>query len=456
MLRDKRWLIDCLARNEEAAQARAEELYAEDDVLAVRVVRGRFGADGTSYETVLSERVRAPQRGERPVRIAAAPDEEAWCETLDDLYGPASRRMIARLLRNFLDRHAITPTELLHHHRYIKQLERQAELMGQAMQRVATHQARLRGLDMRQRLDALDRLANAAIERARDALASRAAPRLGEGGLVALGDAVADGVQSPSDRAFYLRCAVSRAFEDQGVLSAKMDLLTLWATPDLPASFTPLLDELAAGMLGAASLLQEMLGPQPHLAAALAMLADLAAGRVPAEGAKPPSLAALARLLGRDGMGETRLVILERVQRELASDKPLSRDDLARQKALFNGLLDKLIDERGMFAGGAAMVEAIARRSRGFEIVGGVDSMRFASEDPSARLEQLVAAACDVLGERQQRAVATIMAEIIARFDGEPAALAALAPRIEAVPLPDLCKQTLLQALPRPAKMTAA
>ncbi|HUZ75201.1 MAG TPA: hypothetical protein VMU87_19625 [Stellaceae bacterium] len=455
-LRDKRWLIDSLARNEEAARARADELYADDDIEAVRVVRGRFGNDGTSYETVLTERVRTARRGERPVRIAAAPDEEAWCETLDDLYGPASRQMIARLLRNFLDRYAVTPTELLHHHRYVKQLERQAELMGQAMQRVATHQARLRGLDMRQRLDALDRLVNAAIERSREALASRAAPRLGEGGLKALGEEVTGCVPSPSDQAFYLRFAVSRAFEDQGVLGAKMELLTQWAAPDLPGQFSPLIDELAAGLLGAASLLQEMLGPQPHLAAALTTLADLAAGRAPGESVKPPTLAALARLLGRDGMGETRLVLLERVQRELASDKPLSRDDLAGQKALFNALVDKLIDERGMFAGGSAMIEAIARRSRRFEIVGGIDSLRFASAEPVARLAQLVDVASGVLGERQQRAVATAMAEIIGRYDGEPAALVALAPRIAAVLLPERCKSVLLQSLPQPAAMAEA
>jgi hypothetical protein len=447
-LREKRWLIDCLAPSEEAAQARAEELYADEDTAGVRVIRGRFGRDGTSYETVLSERVREGRRGERPVRIAAAPDEAAWCETIDDLYGPASRRMIARLLRNFLDRYAITPTELLHHPRYVKQLERQAELMGQAVQRVATHQARLRGLDMRQRLDALDRLINEAIGRARDGIGSRAAPRLGEGGLAALGEDVIARVQSPSDRAFFLRFAVSRAYEDQGSFGAKMELLTRWATPDLPAPLAPLVDELAAGLLGAASLLQDMLGPQPHLAAALMTLVDLAQGRTPGH-TKAPSLAALAGLLGRPGMSETRLVVLERVQRALASDTPLSRDDAAGQKALFNRLVDALIDTRGLFAGGASMVDAIARRTRQFEIVGGIESIRYAAAEPLARLEQLVEVAAGVLGERQQRAVATLMAEIIATHDGEPAALAALAPRLAAVELPDNCRAAILEALPR-------
>ncbi len=450
MLRDKRWVIDCLAHKEDEARTRAEELFADENIAAVRVTRGRFGQDGTTFESIVYERVREARRGERPVRIASAPDGIGWCETVYDLYGPDSRRAIGRLLRNFLDRYFITPTELLHHHRYIKQLERQDELMGQALQRVAAHQARARGIDLRLRVDALDRLVNEATNRARDALSSRAAPRLGEGGLTTLAQEVAAGAQSPPEQAFYIRVAVSRAFEDSGGPAEKMDMVAGWKTAGMPAALTPLVDELAAGLLGAASLLQELVGPKPHLAAALATLADLAAGRELGPAPKPPLLAALAPLLAEGAMPETREILLERVQRELASDKPLSRDDKAGQRRLFNQLLDKLLDEHGLFCGGTAMIEAIARRSRRYEIIGGVDVVRFTEPDPAARLDQLLTFASGVLGERQQRAVATYMAEILERCDGELAPVLALRPRIEAVMMPDRCKQALLDRLPQP------
>lgn len=446
-LRDKRWIIDCLAGTEQEARARAEEIFADDNIDAVRVVRGRFGHDGTSYESLILEQVREARRGERPVRIAATPDDVAWCETLDDLYGPASRRAIARLLRNFLDRYCITPTELLHHHRYIKQLERQDELMGQALQRMAAHQARSRGQDVRPRLDALDRLINEAMARARDALASRAAPRLGEGGLTALADDVAERARAPSDQAFFLRLAVSRVFEDLGGFAQKMETVAGWAAADAAASFMPLIDELAAGLLGAASLIQDVLGPQPHLGAALMTLADLAAGRADGAAPRPAPAAGLGKLLGGGGMQETRLVLLERVQRELASDKPLSRDDTSGQRQLFETLLDKLLDERGLFFGGTAMVEAIARRSRRYAIVGGIEDVRFASDVPLARLEQLVETAAGVLAERQQRALATCMVALLERFDGERVPLAALRPRIAALTLPEPCKTAILDRL---------
>ena len=444
-LRDKRWIIDCITRTEDEARARAEEIFADEAFDAVRVARGRFGHDGHVYESVILEQAREARRGERPVRIAATPDELAWCETLDDLYGPASRQAIARILRNFLDRYNITPTELLHHHRYIKQLERQDELLGQAVQRVAAHQARSRGVDARSRLDLLDRLVNEAGTRARDAVASRAAPRLGEGGLAALTEAIAERVRSPSDQAFYLRFAVSLAFEEQGGFAQKLETVTAWGATDHAAPFLTLLDELAAGLLGAASLIQEVLGGQPHLAGALATLADLAAGRADGDAMRPPLAAALAKLLTHAGMPETRLVLLERVQRELGSDKPLSRDDAMGQRRLFEALLEKLVDERGLFFGGMPMVEAMARRSRRFGIVGGIEDPRFASDDPLARVEQLVAMAEGVLAERQQRAVATCLVEQLDRYAGERAALTALRPRIAALTLPEPCKAAVLE-----------
>jgi hypothetical protein len=444
--RGGRWIIDCLARGEPDARARADELYADESIEAVRVVRGHLGHDGTFYETVIAERVREARRGEAPIRLGLAPADEAWCETREDFYGPASRRAIARLLRNFLDRHAITPTELIHHHRYIRLLDRQETLLSQALQRVAALQARGRGVDARVRIDALNRLVDEATARARDAAASRAAPRLGEGGLPALADAVAALACSPADQAFYTRFAVSRAFESFGDPAEKLTAVLGWAG-DAKGVDMGLVDELVAGLLGAATLIQDAIGPQAHLAAALGDLAGLAQGRA---GDKAPApIKALASLVAASPMPETRLALVERIAREIACEKPLSRDDIAVQRRMFDGLLDMLTDKQGLFIGGPAMIEAIAARSRRLEIIGGVASVRFQAPEPAARVEQLLALAAGVLAERQQRAVATYLVDLIDGCAGDPAPLLALRPRIEAARLGDAAKAAILERLGR-------
>src|SRR5579875_122795 len=234
--RDGRWIIDCLVGTEVDALARAEELYADESNGGVRVIRAHFSAAGESFETQIMERVREARKGEAPLRLAAAPDEESWCESLADFYGPSSRRAMARLLRNFLDRYQITPTELLHNHRWIKQLDNQESLLPSAIQRMAAIQAARRKVDRHERTDAIDKLVNEASSRARDALASRAAPKLGDGNLVSLWASVTERVKDPAEGGFWLRYAVSRAFEDMMAFAAKFERAMLWAKEDLPPS----------------------------------------------------------------------------------------------------------------------------------------------------------------------------------------------------------------------------
>src|SRR5665213_3621236 len=84
--RQGRWLIDCHTLTEASATARAEELYADEAVDAVRVMRARFSMTGESWETPIFERVREAHRRRPPIMVAAGPEEETWCETLEDFY----------------------------------------------------------------------------------------------------------------------------------------------------------------------------------------------------------------------------------------------------------------------------------------------------------------------------------------------------------------------------------
>ncbi len=451
--REGRWTIDSLAASEVEALARAEELYADESCEGVRVLRGHFSASGQSFETQIMERMREGRRGAAPIRLAAAPDEEAWCETLADFYGAASRRAIARLLRNFLDRFQITPTELLYNARFIKQLDNQDTLLPGAVGRMAAIQAEARGADRRVRADVIDRLVAEATAKARDAAASRAAPKLGPEGLAALAETVAERAKDAAEQAFWLRYALSRAFEDANSLARKFEIAMGWAAAGIPPALMALIDEITAGVMGAASMIKDTLGNQPHLGAALLALADLAAGRHgPSLAGAPACFPTLAKLMAEAPMPETRLVLYDRLQREIASDKALSRDDAGAQLRLFEALIDKLVDGAGIFAGGPAMVEALARRSRRFDIVGGVEDLRFAAPDPAERFARILELEKTMPGRRAQQALATYLRDAIDRYAGEAAGLAALAAGIAATALPEATKQALIGRLPAPAK----
>ncbi|HXR87228.1 MAG TPA: hypothetical protein VN728_09670 [Stellaceae bacterium] len=450
--RDGRWVLDCHTATEVDALARAEELYADESVGAVRVVRAYFGGNGDSFETQIMERVREGRKGKPPLRLAGAPDENAWCETLSDFYGPSSRYAIARLLRNYLDRYQITPTELLHNHRWIKLLDNQETLLPSAIQRMAALQAEQRNLDRRACADTIDKLVDEATGKARDALASRAAPKLGDGGLPALAEAIHERVKDSAEHGFWQRYAVARAFEDMNTFAAKFERTMLWAAADPPPAMLPLIDELCGGVMGAASMIKDTLGNQPHLGAALTALADLAAGRQePTLAGAPAGFAAFAGLMNTAAMPETRSVLYDRLQRELATDKPLSRESAIIQRRQFEMLTDKIADDSGLFAGGPAMVAALARRSRSFEIVGGVEHVRLSAAEPMARIEELLAAEKILVARRQQQGIGTYLRDAIDQLEDTAAAdLIMLRTRIGDSSLPEAMKKALTARIPAP------
>ncbi len=444
-------MIDCLASSEVDAMARAEELYADESIEAVRVMRGHFSGAGENFESQVMERVREGRRGAPPLRLAAAADEVAWCDTLADFYGPSSRFVMGRLLRNFLDRFQITPTELLHHHRFIKQLDNADSLLPGAVQRIAAIQGDARKVDRRTRADAIDKFVSEATTRARDALASRAAPRLGPEGLPALVKTVAERATDPAEQAFWLRHAVARAFEETTSFAAKFEMVMGWAAPGLPPNLMPLIDELTAGLMGSVSMIKDTLGNQANLGGALTALAGLASGKQsPNLPGAPPCFPTLAKLMAEAPMPETRTVLYDRLERELATDKPLSRDDTQAQRRQFESLLDSIAEPSGLFAGGPGMVQALAKRSRRFDIVGGVEDVRFPDPQPAARLTKLLEVEKTMFGQRQQQGIATYMRDAIGKLDADPGQLADFRAKISACGLPDPQKRVLLERMPLP------
>jgi hypothetical protein len=234
--------------------------------------------------------------------------------------------------------------------------------------------------------------------------------------------------------------------------AAKFERIMSWAGADLPSTMLPLVDELCAGLMGAASMIKDTLGNQPNLGAALIALADLASGhQEPTLAGAPQGFAAFASLMSSAAMPETRSVLYERLQRELATDKPLSREPQLTQRRQFESLMDKLTEGTGVFGGGPVMVATLAKRSRRFDIVGGVEEIRITAATPMGRIDEILAAEKSLLGRRQQQGVGTYLRDAIDTLDGiGTAELIALRTRIGETGLPDTMKTALMARIPAP------
>ena len=142
--REGRWTIEGTFDDERRALSSARSWLAVSGVEEAKVLKFRTLA-GLSLETVIFQKA-VPVVKEKPMTLGGTAEGAPYCTTPGDLYGFESRAVTGRLLRPFLDKFHITPTELLHSWTYLRKLDEQGLLLSAAIQAVARHHADRHGL----------------------------------------------------------------------------------------------------------------------------------------------------------------------------------------------------------------------------------------------------------------------------------------------------------------------
>src|ERR1041385_7958175 len=100
------------------------------------------------------------------------------CREVADLYSVASRRIVGRLCREFLDNARLTPTEFLHSPALQRQyIERGTDYQA-AAQRAAVVQAKAAGQEIAQRMRELYGLVDTAMRQAVERLKAKPPPQI--------------------------------------------------------------------------------------------------------------------------------------------------------------------------------------------------------------------------------------------------------------------------------------
>jgi hypothetical protein len=240
----------------------------------------------------------------------------------------------------------------------------------------------------------------------------RSVPTIGDGGLDALLAKFRQGYADPGEQRFQFRHSLCRVLEGCNGLPHRVEMVLDWSSTAKDPESIAVVDELAADCLGSAGVIKDMLGLQPDLGSALAMVVELARDRLKAFPAKaPPWLETLRKLLAGQGFEATRQVLLARVRRELGGERALTRDGAAGEAKALNVLCDRLFcDAQGVYLGGAEMVVAIARRYARLDRPGGFGDLPSAS---GAAVDRQIKTWLDyereAFGEARKRAAGTMI-----------------------------------------------
>lgn len=413
------WVLDARFPSEAEARGHARRLLSGGRVDGVRVIRDWLRADGRHVETELHQEFRALNR-----TIAVAPLDEAPppCQAVADLFSLDARIMMNRLLRNYVERHVVTPTELLHSFPELRRLADTDALLQNTVGRVAVLQAEQYAFDCRGRRDALHGLVDGARERTRKACARPDLPDVAVSGFAPAFSRLAE-TEPPEERGFLARVVLSRELVQLRNWLAKLEYLAELVRQDggLPEEPLAVLDGAIADVLGAPSVVQALLGAQGSLGDALCSLIDLARGRLDVRGRQDDDPALhLNELLAFHDLAETRIVLLDILRRQLRGTQPLHRHDRNADWAAHCDILKRLTGPDGLL-GGPPMAEALVLRHMRFLENGGALGRRKAMEelsdlhkDRGDRVRFLLALADSGLGRQHAEDVGRLLEQATA------------------------------------------
>lgn len=417
VLADKNWVVLELASDETQAKAFADNLLQKGNHSAVRVVRDIRRLDGTHSETIIQEKTAQPRSQGADLALGVIQDAPL-CQDLADFLGLDARLTLGRLLRKYLDETQITPSELLHNAAEMKRFGDKGSLLFSAIDRVSTLQAPLLGCTSRERRDHLAQVWDQMVARAKAFAAAKPSPPAHVAAIMAAGPGGPDGDYAALSL-ISLRLVEIRAW------TGKLDLILTWAQDPEAAALLPLLDGIVADCLCSAQLIQDLLGYQANLGAALCTIADLVEGAAQAPKFAPDIFSRLNQAFARGWLVQSAQVLMGRLTRELAGQSPLSRNEPKQESEVYHRVLHRLVRHRGVLGGGVAAESLLHRmiRQRSPDLGNvsaeqGVNLVQQALDDATLKVQFLVALAESDAGQALGGRLVALLVERVQRTTG--------------------------------------
>ncbi|MBP2290603.1 serine/threonine-protein kinase [Azospirillum rugosum] len=316
-------------------------------------------------------------------------DEADICTTLADYHAPQSRIVIGAALRQYLDSMVLTPTEVIHGAKALRQLLDQGPLVEVAVGKIATVQARTPGHDPKSRRSAIQDAIAETNAKARVAQVAFGTLPKGRPPI----DAVLAGGpgRSPTGDASYdLRVAISLELADHRTWSAKLDRLIELFQGDADARLSAEVDGVIGDILCSVAATQELFGAALPPGGLLVRLCDTMFGRVPMEAMGPNRTGILNGWFRQGKLPVARSMALDRIRRQLRAPQPLGRGTADQEAELLRVLSGHLLTPMEVMGGGAMADALTVRYSRRLE-QGGASAYRRSIVGLSETLADLMA-----------------------------------------------------------------
>ncbi len=358
--RDGHWAINEVLPTEESARQKAGQLLTLKTTHGVRILKETKFSEGSVRESEIFRQMKEVDDADD--FTVAAVDEAPLCEQVADFYQTAARTTMARLFSRYLEKHEMTPLELLHSHKNLKRMLNIDTMVPSAVDKIASLHARTAGGDARKRKDLLFEAVDRISARARE-VDLKPLPELKGSTLDELLRRIDAKFQTDDERKYMANVAFVRATVNWTGWLGKMTELLPMAKSQQDERARAMVDEMMADIFVAKTVIKDVIGVSKHLGDALMRILDLLEGKCePTKFAAVELVELLNSLFAKDMLARARAVLFDRIERDLGSAVRLTNsEDPNADKLFFDKIIERVVTEHGV-SGGRAMAVGLTDR----------------------------------------------------------------------------------------------
>ncbi len=361
--RDGRWAISQVLTSEDAARAKAKELLTLKTTHGVKIIKEtKFSADSVRESEIFCQMKEVEETDDFTVTPV---EESPLCDEVTDYYQTAARTTMARLFSKYLEKHEMTPLELLHSHKSLKRMLNLDNLVPSAVDKIASLHARANASDSRKAKEAIFQAVDRIAARARE-VDSKPLPELKGSTLDELLRRIDAKFTDAEERQYMANVALVRTSVLWTGWLGKMSELLPMAKSQQDERARAMVDEMMSDILVARTVIKDVIGISKHLGDAMMRILDLLQGKCqPTKLAVPELVELLNYLFANDMLPRSKKVLFDRLERDLASPVRLTNsEDPNGDKLFFDQLLERIVDDHGVFGGRASAVGLADRWAR--------------------------------------------------------------------------------------------
>jgi hypothetical protein len=369
LYKNGRWSISEVCKSETVAMKKAQELLGLKTTAGVRIVKeSHFGKDNHRESEIFKEMKKEKEDED----FAVIPVEDApVCEKVTDFYQTASRNTMARLFNKYLEKHELTPLEMLHSHANLRRMINFQQMVPSAVDKIATLHAKATGGDTRARRDAIFDAVDAIAKKAKE-VEEQKLPALKDSSLDEVLKKIDAQFADPDQRQYMANVAFTRESINWRGWLGKMTNILPMAQSQEDERARAMVDEMLADILMAKTIIKDVIGISKHLGDAILRMVDLLQGKCEATKYAAEDLVKLLNVLFEANLlPRSKKVLFDRIERDLSGPIRLTNSEqTADDKQFFDQMVDRIITEDHVI-GGRPMAAGLTGRWARLYNVGG-------------------------------------------------------------------------------------